>query len=179
MSLLRLLSAGKSLVNIRDTEPRYRPTTQRLLPKFGSQGNPFCGRKAESPAESPAETPAPAQSPEARVLPAEAPVAASGRSFWARAEARASAWVAGLVERLQRRKEKPAKPAIPQFSKVPVQGELSLDRVRVMRNDLTDADLEVVAAKPKLTAQVADKPAQEAPSPMDRVTATLLGAGRT
>jgi hypothetical protein len=32
--------------------------------------------------------------------------------------------------------------------RMPVQGELSLDKVKVVRNDLNDSDLEVVAAKP-------------------------------
>ena len=36
MSLVRLLTAGKSLVGMKDTENRYRMTSQRLLPKFGS-----------------------------------------------------------------------------------------------------------------------------------------------
>ena len=34
------------------------------------------------------------------------------------------------------------------FGKQPVQGELSLDNVRVVRNDLTEADVEVVRATP-------------------------------
>ena len=41
MSLLRLLTTGKSLVGVRDTESRYRVTSQRLLPQFGSARNPF------------------------------------------------------------------------------------------------------------------------------------------
>jgi hypothetical protein len=39
---------------------------------------------------------------------------------------------------------KPKLPGIPRFGKSAVQGELSLDRVKVVRNDLMDADLEVV-----------------------------------
>jgi hypothetical protein len=35
------------------------------------------------------------------------------------------------------------------FTKAPVQGELSLDRIKVVRNDLSDADLEIVPARPK------------------------------
>jgi hypothetical protein len=34
----------------------------------------------------------------------------------------------------------------------PTQGELSLDAVKVVRNDLSDSDLEVVAAAPKKAA---------------------------
>jgi hypothetical protein len=54
-----------------------------------------------------------------------------------------------------KRKPKIEKPAIPAFEKPAVQGELSLDRVKVMRNDLSDADLEVVQAKPSMAAAVA------------------------
>jgi len=47
------------------------------------------------------------------------------------------------------RKPAEPKPAIQRFSKAktPVQGELSLDNIKVMRNDLSDADVEVVPAK--------------------------------
>ena len=41
MSLLRLLTTGKSLVGVKDTESRYRVTSERLLPQFGSAKNPF------------------------------------------------------------------------------------------------------------------------------------------
>jgi len=39
---------------------------------------------------------------------------------------------------------RPKKSAIPHFAKTPVQSELCLDKVQVVRNDLSDADLEVV-----------------------------------
>jgi hypothetical protein len=41
---------------------------------------------------------------------------------------------------------RPRLPGIPRFGRATVQGELSLDRVRVVRNDLAHADLEVVRA---------------------------------
>jgi hypothetical protein len=44
---------------------------------------------------------------------------------------------------------RPAKADLGPFTKAPVQGELSLDRIRVVRNDLSDADLEVVPARSK------------------------------
>ena len=54
---------------------------------------------------------------------------------------------------------KPAAPpsAVPGFNKAPVQGELSLDNIKVMRNDLSDADVEVVpmtARPPKVATPV-------------------------
>lgn len=42
---------------------------------------------------------------------------------------------------------KPKLAGIPRFGKSAVQGELSLDRVKVVRNDLSHADLEVVGQK--------------------------------
>src|SRR5215510_10841154 len=41
MSLMRLLSAGKSLVGVRDNGSRYRMGNPGMLPRFGSQKNPF------------------------------------------------------------------------------------------------------------------------------------------
>jgi hypothetical protein len=45
------------------------------------------------------------------------------------------------------RKPTEPKPAVPRFHKKPVQGELSLENIKVMRNDLSDADVEVVQKK--------------------------------
>jgi hypothetical protein len=58
--------------------------------------------------------------------------------------------------RILRRAPRPARRATQQETK-PVQGELSLERVKVVRNDLSDADLEVVrvrASAPAATAGV-------------------------
>jgi hypothetical protein len=57
------------------------------------------------------------------------------------------------------RKPAPAKPAAPRFGKTPVQGELSLDNIKVMRNDLSEADVEIVpmkARRPKELPMVAE-----------------------
>jgi hypothetical protein len=79
---------------------------------------------------------------------------------------------------------KAAKPSIPRFPKLPVQEELSLDRIKVMRNDLSDADLEVVPAKPSAAtvAAVSARPVEDvsgAKSAWGRVTTRILGAGKT
>ena len=66
-----------------------------------------------------------------------------------------------------------------------MQGELSLDRIKVVRNDLSDADLEVVPAKPQATAAaIASVPPPvekvvSAQSAWGRVTARILRAGKT
>jgi hypothetical protein len=80
---------------------------------------------------------------------------------------------------------KESKPAIPRFPKPPVQGELSLDKIKVVRNDLSDADLEVIAAKVP-AAPASSEPALQtakevgvAESRWRGATAGLFGAGKT
>ncbi len=41
MSLLRLLTAGKCLVGLKNAESRYHLPAERALPKFGEKKNPF------------------------------------------------------------------------------------------------------------------------------------------
>ena len=55
-------------------------------------------------------------------------------------------------------RKSPVKSAIPRFDKPVVQGELSLENIKVVRNDLSDADMEVVAAK-TFTGETNFKPA--------------------
>jgi len=74
---------------------------------------------------------------------------------------------------------KASKPAISRFSKPPVQGELSLDRVKVVRNDLSDADLEVIPARSKLAS--AAPAAEKASNPEEtwgQAITQLLPAGK-
>ena len=172
MSLLRLLSTGRSWVDYADDGPRYQVTHERLLPKFNSKKNPF--RAPPKPA---------AARPESKLVPAcgssaghngcgaspaqRTPAAASavapGKSVgpstsrngvpWLTAAAskfkgRATAAVVRL-KGLFARRPKPARPAVPAFAKPPVQGEFPLDHVRVVRNDLSDTDLEIVTAPGK------------------------------
>jgi hypothetical protein len=60
-------------------------------------------------------------------------------------------WLPGLRERA-------ARGPIPVFSKVPVQTELSLENVKVVRNDLTESDLEVKPVNPAKTRAAASAP---------------------
>jgi len=66
------------------------------------------------------------------------------------------------------RAPKRGKPAIQEFPKAPVQPELSLAAVKVVRNDLSDTDLELVPARtpgPKGSAAVGKaKPEVETPN---------------
>jgi hypothetical protein len=131
MNLGKLLFAGKSVVN-GSSAVSYRENKQVALPKFGPPKNPFAPAKKEN-----APDPAGAQK-----LP---PISSAPKSLtaWTTRLAPSSFWGgAAAVER----KTLPA-----------VQAELSLDTVKVVHNDLSDADVEVVPIKSR--PAVAEVPA--------------------
>jgi hypothetical protein len=208
MSLLRLLTTGKSLVGLRDAESRYRLTHQRLLPQFGPTRNPFStSRKSEqiqTEARLPGDVDGEDNPGEGRGIPISCETAAAaprsegqdraaatvagGHGFTETLRLRAAALVSGSKKKLiglfERAYVKPVKPAFPRFTKQPVQGELSLDKIKVVRNDLSDADLEVVPARGP-AAPASSGPAlrtgergEAAESKWGRVTAGFFGAGK-
>jgi hypothetical protein len=195
MSLLRLLAAGKSLVGIKDANGRYRVTEQRLLPKFASKRNPFRATTRPEEAQSPRQAAA-AETGVAEQQPAEEPTSPQAQAWVPPAPSRGPAsgngsrWAGQLVAKLKRlapkRSSKPVKPAILRFTKPLVQAELSLDSVKVVRNDLTDSDLEIVPAKPPV-APPSSPPAGALPtrrgfppeSPFAKVTGRFFGASKT
>jgi hypothetical protein len=162
-----------------------------LLPKFGSTKNPFTApvpveviqaasegtpvveRYQKSPAElSAARLKETAKLPE--TAPAENPPVVRPitdplpRRRWL---ALSTAWVQKLNPVGWWPKRRPAvKPATVRPARSPVQAELSLDNIKVMRNDLNDADVEIVPVKP----QVTDKP--ESDNPKTRRTAAIRAA---
>ncbi len=166
MSLIRLLTSGKSLVGLQDSESRYRMRARNLLPKFGSAKNPFLARPEathRAPASSAAPEPVPGV-PEK--TPAELAAAALETkrlpmvtSIGEAKKILGPGRVAGLFDPVRHwvgklnpfggnsRQGRAAKPAIPAFNRSPVQGELSLKNIKVVRNDLTEADVEIVPAK--------------------------------
>ena len=173
MSLLQLLTTGKSLVGLNDTEPRYRVTRERLLPEFGPARNPFCTTVKPSPEHPEAAKRQPALDLSERTvagnsaplpsLPAPSvPVTAALQSPTRKANAgRGGAGAAllriaalpgrcvGKLKVLLSRagSRPPARLGPPSFAKTPLQSELALERIKVVRNDLRDADLVVVPAK--------------------------------
>jgi hypothetical protein len=204
MSLLRLLTTGKSLVSINDAESRYRVTSQRLLPHFGADRNPFiCSGKTELAQTGPRSSgdhgassmPSGIRStpaligereavPQSRLQGSVSPVSSSRQSSGVGLRRRISALLDGWKERLvglfAHRRCKATKPAIPRFPKPPVQGELSLDRIKVLRNDLSDADLEIVPAKPPTApAMRAVEEIADAGNAWGRLTARIPGVGKT
>jgi hypothetical protein len=180
MSLLRLLTAGRSLVGLKKTEVRYHLPGGRALPKFGSKKNPFRAtalpekaepqERANQPQESStgADGVARQQSSAAtsvekeeargvetrgaggsdqkdsvkmadeRAVVREAPRDSLDVTKRRRGSAVKAFLLWGRAKKGKVRGLSAAKPL--------VQGELSLDRVKVVRNDLSESDLEIVRA---------------------------------
>jgi hypothetical protein len=182
MSLGKLLTTGKSLVGLSHANSRYQ-LQKGALPKFESAKNPFASKVAAEPAERepqlPKLSPAEAVVADAKEAPRlsalgalivdrETSVAASRNSQPAESATVSEpaevavpvdSWLKKINPMVWFRNGKPVepRPAIPRYSKphAPIQGELSLDNIKVMRNDLSEADVEVVPAKsraPKLAA---------------------------
>ena len=137
MNLGKLLFAGKSVVSGSETVS-YRQNKQVALPKFISPKNPFAPPKAAAEV-----TPVPATKESAPALAAGqklTPVSGAPKSLaaWTTKLNPASLW-SGAAPTNQ--KTLPA-----------VQTELSLDTVKVVHNDLSDADVEVVPIKSRPAA---------------------------
>jgi hypothetical protein len=100
------------------------------------------------------------------------------------------AWVVALFKKgsglLPRRFRRPEpKPVFPRFGKPAVQTELSLDNVKVVRNDLEESDLEIVTAETATSTQVAPQAAAASskrgpvPPALKKLTDRLLGVKAT
>jgi hypothetical protein len=142
MSFGRLLAAGKSWVG-GDGIGRYRMQKHIRLPKFISPQNPF---KTEPATETPvlsAATPTMTVRAVGRVTPA-------NQIFWrARIATGLRRFAVFCLDHNPFSRSGKAKlPAMPRFGRSGIQGELSLDKVKVVRGDLAHADLEVVAVGP-------------------------------
>jgi hypothetical protein len=198
MSLLRLLTTGRSLVGLRNGESPYRLSQQRFVPNFGKKPNPFRATTLPEPVRTVALTPqnattklqvptppAASTAPEGGSGEAALPVAAMAKEP-AQSRPIQVSWLkrtwAGMRSRFGRR-EKPAAPRVARAVKPVVQGELSLEGVQVVRNDLRDSDLEIVPAQ---EARPTPKPAASTePGSMSRMPEPILvarsaaGAGRT
>jgi hypothetical protein len=158
MSLGKLLGAGKSFVN-GGKAAAYRADKRVYLPQFVSPKNPFANPVATA---TQVELPKPA---------AENSVPSVKKSMppWVKTQkisvpspssvpARAATWVSKLnpisIFRVA--------PPFADGNVAPVQVELSLEKVKVVHNDLTDADVEIVPMKSRPARAPADlKPAKK------------------
>ena len=71
-----------------------------------------------------------------------------------------------------------AERTVPRFAKHMVQSELSLDRVRVVRNDLSDSDVEIVPVKPIAAAVQEPSSEKTSENTWEKVAGRLFGAGK-
>jgi len=144
MSLLRLLTSGRCLMGLKDSANRYRVNEQALLPKFGSARNPF--RKTVVPAKAVAPG-VPQVATPAEALVCESPKEAKpGRSQPKGLACRVTNRLTRLI------KGRSATAVLPATGAKPMQAELALESVQVMRNDLSDSDIEVVPARKPVPA---------------------------
>lgn len=152
MNLAKLLAAGKSFVAAREGAHRYR-LNRVSLPKFISPRNPFAPPERTDAAPVRVESPAEHSAAPSNETADESPRQQSPERPAQRAEltgrlvARVKRWSQELKQVFSSRslRTKPARraPAV-----APVQRELSLDQIRVVRNDLRDEDIEVVLVGP-------------------------------
>jgi hypothetical protein len=141
MNLGKLLGSGKSFFGGRGTVS-YREDKRVYLPKFNTGKNPFESKPAEAAPE-----PAPAKITE---KPVAAPVPARARKF--------SPKPAGPVRAVSwKDKLNPFRAPTPSAPPMvgAVQTELSLEAVKVVHNDLADADIEIVPVKSRTAADEA------------------------
>jgi hypothetical protein len=136
MNLGNMLAAGKCFISGR-AAAAYRKNKNVYLPKFNSEKNPFLPKQVES---NPA-APAPKMTP---------PTAAATQKIAPPPAAKT------VREKSWADKFNPFR--LPEPVRTPtagaVQVELSLDAVKVIHNDLADADIEVVPVKSRTVAPV-------------------------
>ena len=137
MNLAKLLAAGKSIINGGEAIS-YRANKHVYLPKFGPVPNPFLPPPAPEAASTPVKKVAAPNAAKTQKIPPWPP--GPTRASWASKLNPLSLW-----------REEPAPAPVPQ----PVQSELSLDAVKVVHNDLSDADVEVVPMKSRTAEPVA------------------------
>ncbi len=157
MKLGKLLAAGKSVMNGREGAA-YRASKQVYLPNFGSARNPFKSEAAqpvEQDEPKAAEPPAAAMASHATGIPrAEASVASPAPS--AGHSKKAATWGGKFnpasIFRVISPKTGVVKAAAGQKAIQATQAELKLDSVKVLHNDLSDVDVEVVPIKSRSSA---------------------------
>jgi hypothetical protein len=157
MILLRLLTTGKSLIGLHDSKSRYR-VMARGLPKFVAKENPF--RDGAATSEPALDQPEPE-------------TGAGEKRSWSRTLAATFGFRGTATVSV------PGAPRACAPAGAATQCELSLDRVKVVRNDLSDSDFEVVARRRN---KVDPKPAPAAEGPDNawgRVSLRIFGAGKT
>ena len=164
MSLLRLLTTGKTLVGLKKPEHRYHLPGEAALPKFGGKKNPFRATVFPDKSET-GEIVASAAAPEFAAAdvtgPADPTLAPPQGAVPECSQATVRPDSAALVEARQPTvartspfkalllwgRAKKANPSRALAGRPLIQGELSLDKVKVVRNDLSETDFEIVPSE--------------------------------
>jgi hypothetical protein len=140
MSLGKLLVSGKSFVNGR-SKAAYREDKRVYLPKFASPKNPFTPPvQTELPQVEAKQSVSPREKITASAQPVN-PAPTKSLATWTRKLNPVSVW----------RDSQEAGKSAP---RPVIQAELSLDTVKVVHNDLSDADVEIVPIKSRTAAPV-------------------------
>ncbi len=142
MNLGKLLGAGKSFFGGKGTVA-YRENKKTYLPKFNTDKNPFTPKSAAA---------APAAAPEVKKVSAPVVAKPQPTPVFAAQQARPVRPVSAVSwkDKLNPfRAPEPVRSA-PQNA---VQVELSLESVKVVHNDLADADIEMVPVKSRTVSQ--------------------------
>ncbi len=189
MGLMQLLTVGRSLGRISDEPSRYKMTQQTLLPKFGSvnapeervrglseKTNPVGLRAGVEKTKPKIETTINDRKNMNLVQPSSQGTAAPKASVSPRPAFPRGRWTLF--------KNPFSKTPKPTTSPAPVQSELLLDAVKPIRNDLSDADLELVqAVQPiveKSAPEVVHAPESESADGVvwNRIKNQFFGAGK-
>ncbi|MBC8094686.1 MAG: hypothetical protein H7Y43_02630 [Akkermansiaceae bacterium] len=219
MSLMKLLSAGKSLMSSGEPAGRYRLDTGYHLPKFGAKKNPFqkpaevkpvaqvemqmpapIQKEAEQVRLSPVELRA-AELKETQRLPAEeavVPAVVTAQEIPAQEKVHPVLamldWMDDTAVRMKarigklelsklvpKRKSSATTQVVQKTVAGPLQPELSLEKVRVIGNDLSDADLEIVAVKaePKVQPKTIRRVSPRVEVNRMEAAPELIGAGQS
>ena len=197
MSLLRLLSLGHSLKGLKGEPSRYKLSEQNLLPKFAAvaalapQNNTIVPQPTTAES-SPASVSAPVSSlgsSPGLVTPCSAPVSGASsiqppavptRSM----QSNPASAVAAFPLKATPQRSRSLWSEASRSGQLGVQPELALEAVKVLRNDLSDADLELVPIRAEVKAAQASMLHPAAPDdkrshqPWTRLTRRLIAASR-
>jgi hypothetical protein len=163
MSLGKLLASGKSFVNGR-SKTAYREDKRPYLPKFASKKNPFMPPPVQT--ELPTAEAKPLVAPRQKIAvnaPPANPGPTKSLAGWTRKFNPVTAWRES--QESGRRAPRPV-----------IQAELSLDRVKVVHNDLSDADVEVVPIKSRPAREMSEPILSSGENSWSRLGAKFFGA---
>jgi hypothetical protein len=170
MNLGKLLGAGTSIIS-GEKPAAYRPDRGFYLPQFVSPKNPFANPATPAAQTGTSRSPArDSAAPAKKITPPRIETQPLPGTVAQGAAARATTWVSKLNPVSIFRTTPPSADK----NVVPVQVELSLEKVKVVHNDLTDAEVEVVPMKSRPAREPA--PAQPAKKPWSDLGERIMKA---